>query len=84
MLKRILQNHECPAKPPYEDQHLSDRDGEIYKTKLTRIIPYKLRQTTYGRFRDSHDRIRTWESNLSKYIVPETYHFHELVLFCAQ
>jgi hypothetical protein len=34
----------CPAKPPSEDQHLVDRDGEIYETKLTQTTPYKLRQ----------------------------------------
>jgi hypothetical protein len=46
---------ECPTKPPSEDQHLSNRDGEIYETKLTRTTPYKLRQATYGSFRDSLD-----------------------------
>jgi hypothetical protein len=58
-----------------DEKVLIDRDCEIFETVLSQFDPYELSKLTCDRFRDLHDYLHIWESNLGKFIIPQTYYF---------
>jgi hypothetical protein len=58
---------------------LIDHDCEIFETILSHFDPYELRKLACDIFMDLHDYLHIWESNLGKFIIPQTYYFPKFV-----
>jgi hypothetical protein len=56
-----------------DEKFLIDRDCEIFETIMSQFDPYELSKLTCDRFRDFHDYLHIWDSNLGKFIIPQTY-----------
>jgi hypothetical protein len=47
------------------------------------MILFELHQLAMQHFRDLIDYYHAWESNLAKFIVPQTYNFPEFIAWCS-
>ena len=66
------------------DNILIDRDIDAFETILIKFEPYESRNIVCNRFRDLHDYLHKWESNLGKFIIPQNYCFLKFVGSCVK
>jgi hypothetical protein len=53
---------------------LEDRDCQIFDP-ITSFDLYELHKLYFDRYNQLHDYFHAWESNLARFIVPQTYNF---------
>jgi len=73
-----------PLQPPIADvEHLplADKDYNIIDT-MTDSNLLELHYWSHDKYTDQVDDIHLWESNLPKYIFPQTYLFPEIIRLC--
>jgi len=68
----------------FDEKVLIGCDCENFETILSQFDPYELSKLTYDIFRDFHDYLHTYESNLGKFIIPQTCYFPKFVSWCAK
>jgi len=65
------------------DDHLEDREKEIFDPALSFPNLNQLIQRTQANAYNGWNYLNLWESNLVRSIVPQTYHFKKLVNYCV-
>lgn len=67
-----------------EQQNITNKEGDIFDPILSYNHMYQLKNDTFKFFKEGHDQLNLWESNLSPIVFPKVFHFSEMVSLCIQ
>jgi hypothetical protein len=63
--------------------HLEDKERDVFDPALSFHNLHQLIKRTHVDANNGRNYLNSWESNLDRSVVPQTYHFIELVNWCV-